>query len=301
MAERSLRDSSRLSQSAILEQSDVPTFAMEPGPGHYYNAESRCFSSLGQQRLAKNASAPEIHFAHTGWDDWKKIVISKQHEGAMKCRESPGCTYVDSSMGGVSAKIGTSQRADMSEGLGKDSPGPMYSLPDGMSKANTLPAAKSMESFPCGGAAPRFAREKGKVGPGPGGYHRADASVNGSTGRSFGNGRAAWEKVIKPGLEKDGVCKLSPGVGPPLWRDLKKDGKMAFSMGRADRFPESKASTVPGPGHYRQDERSTSLNALNRSGSICADTRRPGTMKFGAKPKKPRFRIQLASATSERG
>merc|ERR550537_47806 len=81
--------SREISVQAQLDANDVPEFANEPGPGHYFGPENHGFSSLGNQKFSKCPSAPEVKFAHTGWQEWRGVVISKGHSNAFKLVESP--------------------------------------------------------------------------------------------------------------------------------------------------------------------------------------------------------------------
>jgi hypothetical protein len=288
---------------AQLELNDVPVFANEPGPGHYFNAESSTFSSFGPQKFSKNASAPLITFPYTDASKWEKVVISKAHEGAYRCRLGPGHVYNPKPPGlsDISTKVGTSNRGPLQGSMGKDSPGPMagYHLRENLdSRDATRYATLNLKTgF---GTSNRFGKD-GRRGLGPGEYARKDVAIQGDTGKSIAIGRPFYAKVVTPGWESEGICKQSPGVGPPLWKDPKKDGCAAYSMGKAERFGEYGKNGVPGPGWYRQDERAMCMGTTQRSGSASACTRRPSSTLFGKRPKKPRFRIQLAQTTSERG
>merc|ERR1719326_793148 len=191
-----------ISIQAQLEANDVPEFANEPGPGHYFGPENNGFSSMGPQKFAKNASAPEIAFARTGWQEWKKVIISKGHEGAYKLRDSPGAVYdlQGDSLNKKTCVIGTGQRPDLSLSLGMNpdgSPGPKYNVRDSKPHIGEVSGAPKMNS-----KSDRFDTGHRFQGPGP--YTGASKSLlNGSTGKSFGIGRQAYEKVIRPGWEKD--------------------------------------------------------------------------------------------------
>lgn len=279
-----------------IDQNDVPVSANEPGPGHYFAPGSFGFSSMGKQPIAKCPSAPRVVFANTGWKEWEKVVVSKGHDSTNKCRTSPGHPYdVDSGLSKQTTKIGTSLRPDLALSLGIDpggSPGPVYNVREVADGVAPRPYPKDSLA----GKSERFPDAKGVNRLGPGEYNTAGSSLKLSTGRSFGIGRAAYDKVIRPGWEKEGQCRLSSGVGPPLWSELKKPGGDTF--GKASRFKEY-GNDVPGPGYYRRDERDCAITASK--GSVCADTKKPESIKFGKQPKKPRFRIHLAQTTAVRG
>merc|ERR1719326_2524712 len=279
-----------ISIQAQLEANDVPEFANEPGPGHYFGPENNGFSSLGNQKFAKNASAPEIEFARTGWQEWKKVIISKGHEGAYKLRDSPGAVYDlgDHCLNKKTCVIGTGQRPDLSMSLGMNpdgSPGPKYNTRD--SKPMEIKITREQMNS----KTDRFDTGHRFQGPGP--YSRKDVALNPGTGRSFGIGRAAYDKVIRPGWEKDGQCRVSTKIGEgKVWADpALEPSSNAYTIGYAPRFPKDRVSAAsPGPGQYKRDERDVS-----RCNSVCSDTRNPSGAPFGRRlPRKPRFRQMLA-------
>lgn len=290
------------SVQAQLELNDIPVAANEPGPGHYYGEGSAGFSSFGEQRIAKCASAPSHSFPN-GWDKWGKVFISKSHGAIFMGREGeyrynpqiPGC---NDGLSTISTTVGKALRPGLEKSLGIDphgSPGPQYNVRDDPPRMEDRLAAPKDKSF---GKSERFAKERaGSLGPGQ--YTSKDVALRSETGRTFGVGRAAYDKVLRPGWETEGQCKTSPGVGPPMWRDLKRDGgRGACPFSTANRFPKEKGTDVPGPGMYRQSERD--MGATMANGSVCAEARRPASTKFGVTmPKKPRFRMHLANNTSK--
>lgn len=286
-----------LSIQAQLEANDLPEFANEPGPGHYFGPENHGFSSLGKQKFSKSESAPEFEFPRTGWQEWKKVIISKGHEGAYKLRDSPGAVYKlpPDSLNKMGTVIGTGNRPDLAMSLGMNpdgSPGPKYNVRD--SKVADIKVTR--EQF--NSKTERF--EEGHKFQGPGPYSRKDVAVNLATGRSFGIGRAAYEKVIRPGWEKDGQCRVSSKIGErTVWTDIVENPTSnAYTMGCAPRFAKDRAAAAqPGPGQYRRDERDVS-----RCASVCSDTRNPVGAPFGRRmPRKPRFRQMLAITTAKHG
>lgn len=285
---------------AQLEANDVPEFANEPGPGHYFGPENQGFSSFGNQKFAKCASAPEIQFPRTGWDGWRKVIISKGHEGAYKLRDSPGCVYEmpHSSLGDKATSFPKSLRPDLSSvfGMHKGSPGPdQYNVRESQDPFPQM--GKGRNKAPMDSKSERF-ESRAHKGPGP--YSRKDVALNMGTGRSFGCPRSCYDKVVRPGWEKDGQCKTSAKIGKDgsIWTDISKEGSGAFSIGRAERFPKDRvAAESPGPGQYKRDERDVS-----KCKSLCSDCRNPSGAPFGRRmPRKPRFRQILAITTAERG
>eukprot|EP00747_Dinoflagellata_sp_TGD_P149019 gnl/TRDRNA2_/TRDRNA2_176980_c0_seq1.p1 gnl/TRDRNA2_/TRDRNA2_176980_c0~~gnl/TRDRNA2_/TRDRNA2_176980_c0_seq1.p1 ORF type:complete len:368 (+),score=38.77 gnl/TRDRNA2_/TRDRNA2_176980_c0_seq1:134-1105(+) len=288
---------SEMSIQAQLEANDIPESAAEPGPGHYFGPSSHGFRSFGKQKFSHRPSAPELSIAKTGWDQWAKVRISEGHAKSTCGQYSPGPQAYDvpSSLNKQATKIGTSLRPDLSKALGVDpdgSPGPLaYNIADLPVKKPVSP--RKDRSF---GKGPRFATPQGAGGVGPGQYARKDPTFKMDCGRSFGIGRHYYDKVVRPGWEREGMCLNSQGPGPPLWRDIKKDGSKAFSIGTAERFPMPRSASAPGPGQYDRRER----DMVNMK-SVCSDTRTPKGIKFGRQPRKPRLRLGLIGLTSERG
>lgn len=277
-----------------LDVNDIPESANEPGPGHYFGPESSGFSSLGKQKFAKCRSAPEISLPRTGWDNWSKVIISKGHNDTFLGKVSDGAKYeLGSALDTKTNKIGTALRPDLSKSLGVDpdgSPGPVYNVreaPENLICEAPPPKNRADKSF---GLAERFRTDMRNSGTGPGQYRQRDVALRADSGRSIGTGRASWEKVITPGWEVEGRCRVSPGVGPPNWTNINKNGSRAMSIGRAERFPKSASeSCSPGPA-YNQGERECS-----RVKQFISDTKTPTALPFGAKPKKPRFRQTMVN------
>jgi len=286
-----------MSMQTLLEMNDIPEAANEPGPGHYFGPESVGFSAIGRQRFSKNASAPEISLPRTGWDSWEKVRVSKSHSKAYVGRDSPGAAYdVTGLLNQKTTKIGTSKRPPLSVVDPHGSPGPAYNVRDAPGQSIGYGVTETTGRLKKGfGLASRFGTDK-DGGCGPGEYPRKDTSIKLGSGKSIGNGRAAWEKVCTPGWEVEGRCRASPGPGAPLWRDIKTDGSRSTPFGRAERFARDGVDKGPGPGSYKRNERDVGNQRQHLS-----DTRTASVVGFGAKPKKPRFRPQLAMNTGKHG
>jgi len=290
------------SVQAQLELNDIPEFANEPGPGHYFGPESEGFSALGQQKFSKCPSAPQIGFAKTGWDQWNGILISKNHNKTYVGKDSPGAVYeLGGALNSKGTVVGKGLRPSMDRALGVDphgSPGPVYNLRDG--KVATIGQYLITETEKCRadksfGKGERFKGSGLKGGIGPGEYARKDFALRADSGKSIGTGRASWEKVCTPGWEIEGRCRASPGPGPPLWE---KKGQEGGSMGRAERFPrKADATCSPGPAKYDQD----AVSMSRQGNQVLSDTRTPAQAHFGLQPKKPRFRPALAMNTGKHG
>lgn len=287
-----------MSHATQLELNDIPETADEPGPGHYFGPESMGFSSLGSQRFSKNRSEPSISVAKTNWEDWKKVTVTKGHIAGMRGLDAPGAgTYLDtkqlSTLGKKAPPIGTSLRQDLSTTLGVDpkgSPGPAYNIATLHHSAMKAMGAEKSVKF---GKDGRFNVPPGLL-LGPGQYDRKDSAIVHTTGKSFGIGRQHYDKVIRPGWEREGLGKTGAGPGPPLWRDIRRDGSRAHTIKNEKRFKDDlQAAQVPGPGAYDREER-----AVSSLKSVCSDTKNPGGTKFGKPPRKPRLRQNLAAVLS---
>mmetsp|Transcript_21647 Transcript_21647/g.50602 ORF Transcript_21647/g.50602 Transcript_21647/m.50602 type:complete len:297 (-) Transcript_21647:17-907(-) len=256
-----------LSVHLELSVSDSEVAGGEPGPGHYFGPNSPGFTSMGRQAQSKSFSSPSISLSRTGWDDLKVVRISKGHDKGQVGRDSPGLVYGSppSTLQGKGTRFGSSTRPDLSRALGVDplgSPGPAYNV-----RAASAIGGYAHPQDKSFGRADRFrlTSETGTIGPGQ--YRRKDVALRMDMGRSFGIGRAAYEKVCSPGWETVGQGQASAGVGEPLWFDpLKKSGLRAGSttFGKQERFasPASQGDT-PGPGQYNQ-----ALPLCTRSTSI---------------------------------
>lgn len=308
-----------------LDANDLPEGADEPGPGHYWNPSSTSWSSFGPQKFSKCASAPEISFGvkknKEGREIYEKVRITNGHHPSAG-RTSPGPIYQhDSSLNRAGAKVGTGNRPDLAYSGGCDpygSPGPCtynvdktlehladedasHHRPHTSSEAERRHAKDPANNrmYNTFGNYRRFkADEIQKVGPDT--YDRKDHALRLGTGKSFGCSGFHYDKVIRPGWEREGVCKTSKGVGPPMRESLTEPmpaspkatslGRRAQSMGRAERFPADKQQAqIPGPGNYERNER-----GMANLGSSMSDTRSPSGCRFGRQPKKPRFRPHLA-------
>lgn len=129
------------------------------------------------------------------------------------------------------------------------------------------------------------------VDVGPGQYSRKDGAIklDYATGKSFGLGFGAYERVICPGWETAGQGKESPGPGPPLWRDpLNASDVRCHAIPKGPRWAKSRGDEVPGPGHYPRNEQDTS-----NLGCSLAQVPNPMSIKFGKPSTKPRFRQGL--------
>lgn len=303
--------SGQLSKSihAQLEQNDVPEFANEPGPGHYWGPDSVGFTSFTKDpTLAKSISAPAPSFPKTGWPEWRRVHISKGHERSMGCLESPDAFYsVPEGLSKKAAPMSISTRPPLNAAT--CSPGPKYLL-DHPSQAASMEQAWNR--------AVRCAKTKGielaehhpdgkfsKAERFPGGRQEGledkqmyiktnEKSTLKGSGKSIGNGRAAWEKVLTPGYEAAFLGRTSPGVGPPL---PVPGTKVGAKIGTAQRFPRSTYSTAgPGPAGYDVDHKGVAAKS-----HFVSDTKNPTAMSFGKVSKKPRFRVLAAVHGSPHG
>jgi hypothetical protein len=113
-------------------------------------------------------------------------------------------------------------------------------------------------------------------------------------GKSIGNGRASWEKVMTPGYEAAFYGKTSPGIGPPIELPVTNVGA---KIGTAQRFPKSTYERPgPGPAGYEQHHKGVACKNHPLS-----DTKTPAAIGFGKASKKPRFRMLAAIHGSPHG
>jgi hypothetical protein len=285
-----------MSHQSQLELNDIPDFANEPGPGHYFGPGSVGFGAIGKQCHGKNASAPDISFPKTGWGKWQKVIISKGHQGTDFCKETLALKnkYVlPDGLGTKATKIGTSLRPDVSMMMGADpkgSPGPNINLRDAPGAdpfSEPSPGKKDRQPKTFGGA-DRFDDRTKPGGIGPGEYPRKDTSIKVGGGRSIGTGRGAYDKVCTPGWEEYGKCRANElGPGDKDHYDIHKHGSGAFSIGKASRFPGEKKVRGPGPGTYKTQNQ----KGVSAEKQALSDSRSPGAVSFGNEPKLPRFRV----------
>lgn len=326
-----MADSHQVSFQAQLELNDVQESSFCPGPGSYFQTKdsTKIVSSFGEQTISKCASAPQFSVAHTTFDDWSGVFISKGHEKNFKGKDSPlpGKYDVSVPLSKLGAKIGSSERPDLAKSLGIDpngSPGPaMYPcVRDTFGKSSIVSPNKNDPVKGGFGLSQRFPSHENRK-PGPPEYFKvADGeptktfAFSGETGRSFGVGRAAYDKVVRPGWEKEGQCKLSPGVGPPMRRDFSSEamrwhggGRRSHSIGNQQRFGKD-GDGGPGPGAYDRNEfdmsgKSRSMVSRQQMSLAASDQSEAKAKKpvgtFGKAPSKPRFRTQLAMNTGKHG
>mmetsp|Transcript_127686 Transcript_127686/g.272252 ORF Transcript_127686/g.272252 Transcript_127686/m.272252 type:complete len:326 (-) Transcript_127686:56-1033(-) len=283
------------SHQSQLELNDIPDFANEPGPGHYFGPGSIGFSAIGKQRFSKNMSAPELSFPRTNWNKWEGVIISKGHQGTAFCKETTkikNSYELPEGLSHITTKMGSSLRPDVSMMMGcdpKGSPGPNINLREVPSTViGEVPGRPTRQSKTFG-MADRFAGSK-PGGIGPGEYPRKDTAIKVGGGKSIGVGRACYEKVITPGWEDYGKCRAND-KGPGLQDnyDIKLHGSHANAIGKGQRFAEGKRAPGPGPGAYDQSER-----GVSKLKQVCSDSLSPPQAHFGTQPKKPRFRPILA-------
>jgi hypothetical protein len=312
------------SLASRLEQNDTYEFMNEPGPGHYYGPDSAGFSGFRSNKdptiLSKSSSAPEISFAKTGWDRWERVAISKGHEKSMGGKDSPGTLHeLPRALSNISAKFasrdfvrkGSTSHATsgMRPALQHPgcSPGPNYApknefvgsaLDDAWKRSVRVARARNGDFDDPGrpdkkqGKAERFTPTRAEGLDDKQIYLNKAITGPTGTGKSFGNGRAAWEKVQTPGIECERYGKTSPGPGP----SVRAGGRgLSAPMGKAERFPRSTFDTdSPGPAAYSQNQHDCSNPKLLTSPA-------PGQCHFGVASKKPRFRQVAAMHCSPHG
>eukprot|EP00397_Hematodinium_sp_SG-2012_P049903 GEMP01057761.1.p1 GENE.GEMP01057761.1~~GEMP01057761.1.p1 ORF type:complete len:330 (+),score=49.87 GEMP01057761.1:25-990(+) len=261
-----------------------------PGPGHFFGPESKCFNSVGPSLLSNSRSAPVISIPKTGWDNWRNALITVNHKNKAEEGPEPGrYNFELSTLSQKGISVARDKRFHKRSSI-TPSPGPVYDIreqhyKDGKTDVLGNHAARFNN-------AQRFTRNMGESNVAPGQYDRKDTAirVDFARGKSFGIGRKAYDKVLRPGTQSEAQGKTSPGVGPPLWEEPDTYGKQHL-IPKAKRFRGGGSSKPePGPGAYARDERD-----LSRLKSAISDTRNPQGCKFGKPMTKPRLRMHLLS------
>jgi len=213
---------------------------LEPGPGTYDIKQS-----FGHQALSTNLSAPSVSLGAKHDKAWSKVMITKDHLSAIMARGTPGPgTYKPGFVEPQSRiRFGTGQRKGLSD-TNFRAPGPVYEVrtnPDNptqhirFSKANRFDMDGQSLSSALGST-------------GPGQYEVSTVFDGVRLARSFGCSHRAYDRVRFPGSDKEGQGRVS--TGPGELKPFMNSGK-SNAFGRAERFPENKASRrAPGPGGY---------------------------------------------------
>lgn len=219
---------------------------LEPGPGTYDIPVC-----LGTQTLSTKDSAPHVSITAKHDKSWAKVLISKDHSDAFKCRDTPGPgTYIPGEPNPTQQRVrfGTGKRKPLADTSFR-APGPVYEVRG----APDCPRASIKFS-----KANRFSRDGKSLADqlacaGPGQYELPTVFDGVNQAKSFGASHRAYDNVRFPGSEKVFFGRASPGPGSckPMINDAPR-----VSFGRAERLPgNNNSKRAPGPGAYDAHER----------------------------------------------
>ncbi|KAF4672145.1 hypothetical protein FOL47_000862 [Perkinsus chesapeaki] len=315
--------------------------ASVPGPGAYDvpldsvgcpQIRSHWRNEGGVPILAKNEKS------------WSRVYITRSHAKAVKGLDAPGVGTYDSDGSTLRKDKGVtfaiSRRPDLSTQLGvgdRESPGPGYvDIRDKYVDGNVALKPSSSVAFSFSNRFSKGAPNGLMVGPGQYGDVGETAINPKRLCKSFSVGHRAYDKVKRPGCEEENKGRASRGPGPPLWRDIIKEGSKAHSFGRADRFAVAvgsksapslrESARLPGPGQYRPEDVRTCIAMKSRKPfgdypvergskevggrslpgpgwlkeSRLADVRNPSTTKFGKPPIKGRLNFRALLICKDR-
>jgi len=248
------------SYSALYTEPEDP----EPGPGSYDPP-----SSLGTQMDSMKQTLPALSLTAKHESAWAKVMITKDHLNAIKCRDGPGAGTYNPAMVPTQARVrvGTSKRRPLSD-TGFRAPGPIYEIRTGPDVVDHKIKFGKDSRFKGEGDA--LGSSLGSTGPGQ--YETTTAFDGARLAKSFGVGHKAYVKVRFPGSERLNVGKNSPGPG--AYQSYRSDSAH-YAFGRAERLPGNKmAGRSPGPGAYDNHERPSEHAKVTRNQS-CFSFGRP--------------------------
>lgn len=214
---------------------------LEPGPGTY-----DIHPTVGRQVLSTKDSLPHISLTSKHDRSWAKVLISKDHSDAFKCRDTPGPgTYVPGDPNPTEARVrfGTARRKPLND-TNFRAPGPVYNVTGCPDKPPVQVKFSKASRFSRDGKS--LAEELSSAGPGQ--YELPSVFDGVNLAKSFGASHRAYDKVRFPGSEKIFFGRASAGPGPmyPMVNDATH-----ISFGRAERLPaEVGGKRAPGPGAY---------------------------------------------------
>lgn len=218
---------------------------LEPGPGAY-----DIHGSIGYQHLSQRESQPSVSLTAKHDRSWAKVMISKDHLGVLKARDTPGPgTYKPS--GGVESqarvRFGSSKRQPLADTHFR-APGPVY---DTRNEPDACPNVRFSKANRFGGDGEALSNSLGSTGPGQ--YESVGSFDGARLAKSFGASMRAYDKVRFPGSERAMVGKESPGPGGLMaWQNTGS----SISFGRAERLPgDNSGKRAPGPGQYENHEK----------------------------------------------
>ncbi|KAF4719447.1 hypothetical protein FOZ62_031926 [Perkinsus olseni] len=307
--------------------------ASVPGPGAY----DVPLDSVGCPQVRSHwRNEPSVPILAKNERSWSRVYITKVHSKAVKGLDAPGVGTYESGGGSLrrdkAISFALSQRPDLSTQLGvgdRESPGPGYvDTRDKYVDGNVALKPRSSVVFSSGKRFSKGPANGLEVGPGQYGDVGESAIDPKRQRKSFSVGHRAYDKVKRPGCEEENKGRAGSGPGPPLWRDIVKEGSKAHSFGRADRFAVAvgtrsspslrESARLPGPGQYRPEDVRTCIavksskpfgdypaecgakeggeRSLPGTGwlkeSRLADVRNPSTTKFGKPPIRGRLNFR---------
>lgn len=217
---------------------------LEPGPGTYDIP-----TGLGYQHVSTRQSVPSISLTAKHDKSWAKVMITKAHNDAFKCRGTPGPgTYVPNlPENQARIRFGTGKRKPLADANFR-APGPVYEVRGVPDNPPAQVRFGKADRFSDGAS---LANQLGSAGPGQ--YELATVFDGVKHAKSFGASHRAYDHVRFPGSDKEGVGKQSPGPG--AMKQFFNDGQHV-GFGRAERLPKDNAGKrAPGPGAYEAHNR----------------------------------------------
>jgi hypothetical protein len=222
---------------------------LEPGPGAYDIP-----NGYGHQHESTKESAPSVSLTAKHDRSWAKVMISKDHLGVLKARDTPGPgTYKPPAAGGVESqarvRFGSSKRKPLNDTAFR-APGPVYDITGNPDEPRASIRFTKANRFERDGEA--LSNSLGSTGPGQ--YEVSGVFDGVRLAKSFGASNRAYDKVRFPGSEKEWIGRNSPGPGP---LQPYQNTASSISFCRAEQRPDPAASgkRAPGPGHYENHER----------------------------------------------
>lgn len=218
---------------------------LEPGPGAY-----DIHGSVGYQHESTKESQPLISLTAKHDRSWAKVLISKDHLGVLKARDTPGPgTYKPS--GGVESqarvRFGSGKRPPLADTHFR-APGPVYEVRNEPDSCQNVRFSKANRF---GGDGEALANSLGSTGPG---QYELNGSIDGSRlAKSFGASMRAYDKVRFPGSERAMVGRESPGPGP-MYPSTSNAKDVSFTRANPRPGP-THGNRAPGPGHYENHEK----------------------------------------------
>eukprot|EP00932_Pfiesteria_piscicida_P005245 SRR837773.1515.p1 GENE.SRR837773.1515~~SRR837773.1515.p1 ORF type:complete len:338 (-),score=44.98 SRR837773.1515:43-906(-) len=209
---------------------------LEPGPGSYDIPQS-----FGQQQLSTYMSQPCSSITAKHDKSWSKVMISKEHLGALMARGTPGPgTYMPALAQSQSrVSFGTAKRRQLSDASFK-APGPVYNLPSNNEAPKTIKFGKA-NRFDTDNQS--LSKMLGSTGPG---QYEVSGSFDGSRlAKSFGASHRAYDRVRFPGSDRVGIGRNSPGPWLSPAVPKQRQSQCVWASGAAAGGPQRQAGAGP--------------------------------------------------------